>query len=579
MPQTKTKDACLYELDGDQTGPSLTPVEFEDQAMLSLSESTSETIFPTPSSSGDEIKTLGYANHTMGTQNIIHLVDSQISQGELYGTKNSCQSETTSRQYTSIIRELPSRRHIDILVEAFFENVAWHYDIVDKPTVTDQLLQWRRLTHAQLKQAPASLPDNLRPFPALLFQVLAQSLLFQPIDYNECLDDLKYAADMELSDRAAEYSDAGCRLAALFGKSDLSITIVQAELLRACFEKTIGEVIEAWHTLGVAIRSAQELGLHRTEPIGSPSDLDLGHKVWLVLHLWDAHMAIVLGRPMSTRLSPNTVPLPVSWGSGSSALQKPQPRDVILCGYHTAYQFLQDIYVLRDIEDCRPLVEDIHQLLLLNIRNLPAWAVPERPRQGEPPWLSAALETMQTEIYFAIFALHRPFIFAEPSSRRRAFDAALQILESQGRLFDQAPPSQYKSFTFVFATFDAMVLLAAVHIHFKSEFLEEFPTTRKNLEWGLERLNHLRSASKLANSAFNVVRELFQKVLAAVSPVDSYCHVGISENGDSENGNLTAVEAEILQAFWNDSVQTGFGNVLPSQPLSSLLSNASSHPS
>ena len=540
--------------------------------MPSVSKTTSETISPASNSSGNEIKTLGYANHAIGTQGIIHglqepasLLDSQTLHGE---TKGSFWSGPTSMQYTSIIRELPPRRHIDILVQAFFENVAWHYDIVDKPTFTDQLVQWNHLTHVQVKQAPGSLPDSLRPFPAILFQVLAQALLFQPIDYNESLNDLRYAADMELSDRAAEYSDAGRRLTSLFGKSDLSVTVVQAELLRACFEKTIGKVIDAWHTLGVAIRSAQELGLHRTEPTGRPEGFESCHKVWLILHLWDAHMSIVLGRPMSTRLSPNTVPLPVSWGSGTIAIEETRPRDVILCGYHTAYKFLQDIYDLRDLEGYHPFVENIHQLLLLNIRSLPAWAMTQRPRHGEPSWLSDALETMLTNVYFVVFALHRPFIFAEPSSRRKAFDAALQILESQARLFDQIPPLQYKSFMFVFATFDAMVLLAAVHIHFKSEFTGEFPATKKYLEWGLERLNYLRSTNKLANSAFSVVQELFQKVLAAVLPVDSYCNPG-----DSESGNLPGVETGTSQAFWSDSGQARLGNVLPPRPLSSLLSN------
>lgn len=48
---------------------------------------------------------------------------------------------------------------------------------------------------------------------------------------------------MELSDRAADYSDAGYRLASSFRKSELTLTIIQAELMQACFEKTIGKVI------------------------------------------------------------------------------------------------------------------------------------------------------------------------------------------------------------------------------------------------------------------------------------------------------------------------------------------------
>ena len=106
----------------------------------------------------------------------------------------------------------------------------------------------------------------------------------------------------------------------------------------------------------------------------------------------------------------------------------------------------------------------------------------------------------------------------------------------------------------------------------KSEFVGEYPTTKKYLQCGLNRLNHLRPTDKLANSAFNIVRELYQKVLAAISPADLYCHLG-----NSECSNLTGVEAGISQAFWSDSVQASLGNALPPRPLNVLLSDGSSY--
>ncbi|VUC29004.1 unnamed protein product [Clonostachys rosea] len=540
----------------------------EDQPISNIPDISWNATPATSSTAGDEFARLGYARNTKATPGIIYTLGEPISPLPDSHPPN----DSINRQYMGIIRELPSRRHIDILVQAFFRNVAWQYDIVDEARFASQLSQWRCLTHSQLKQAPASLPSDLRFFPALLFQVLAQALLFQPVQHDESLDDLKYAADMELSDRAADYSDAGHRLVMLFGKSELELTTVQALLMRACFEKTTGAVMEAWHTLGVAIRDAQELGLHLMKPdlttdlgTGTPSDSEMGSKVWLVLHLWDAHMAVVLGRPMSTRVRPDDVPFPTSWSDGSDTSRPPQPRDVILCGYHTAYKFLQDIHDIEKAQDYRLLVENIHEALVTNIAHLPAWAATGRPRQGEPAWLSAALEVMLTEVNFVIFALHRPFIFSEPSSRSRAFDAAMQILESQTRLFDQTEPLQYKAFNLVFATFDSMVLLAAVHIRFPDEFTRQYITTKRNLEWGMDRLNVLKATNNLASLASNIIQRLYQKMVAVVTPSSE------PQSTSLEGEYLAGGEVDMPEADWDLFLQLGSGNALPPRPLNELL--------
>ncbi|KAJ3539877.1 hypothetical protein NM208_g5312 [Fusarium decemcellulare] len=567
----RKQDACIYEVDADRVPYAPIPTQLQDKPMNGVPQNCLE---PTPATSSvvqDEFRVLGYGDDAKGTLGVLRNLGESASLLHHSQPRNG----SASSQYASIVRELPSRRHMDILVQDFFKNVAWHYDIVDEAAFTHQLSEWSRLTHNQLKQGPDALPINLRSFPALLFQVLAQGLLFQPTQHDESLNDLKYTADMELSDRAADYSEAGHRLASSFRKSELTLTIVQAELMRACFEKTTGAVIEAWHTLGVAIRDAQELGLHLVGPeqtvylrAEKPSDRELGRNVWFMLHLWDAHMAIVLGRPMSTRMSANDVPLPMSSRDSSGAPKPPQPRDVILCGYHTAYKFLQDIHDLEKMEDWRTLVDSIHDTILTNIANLPAWATAQRSRQGEPRWLSSALEIMNTNIHFVVFALHRPFVFADPGSRRKAFHSAMQILEAQTRLFDQTEPLQYKAFSLVFATFDAMVLIAAVHIRFPNELREQFPATERNLEWGLSRLNYLQARNNhLATSAFNIIQRLYRKMLAVMFPMQSLT----PHHADSESGNSVGMEAEMVGVSWENTLQYDLGDVFPPQPLNELL--------
>ncbi|KAF5621698.1 uncharacterized protein FTJAE_11131 [Fusarium tjaetaba] len=561
----REQDACLYDLDANRAPSAL---ELHDQPMNGVLQVCAEPLPPASDVMADELKPLGYGDSTKGTPGVL------LSLGESASLLHQVPLRhcPAASEYMSILRQLPSQRHIDILVQDFFKNVAWHYDIVDEATFISQLAQWRRLTYEQVKRGPAALPVTLWSFPTLLFQVLAQALIFQPAHYNESLNDLKYVVDMELSDRAAEYSDAGRRLASYFGKSQPTLTGVQAELMRACFEKTTGAVIEAWHTLGTAIRDAQELGLHLIQPesttystVGKPSDRELGRNVWLVLHLWDAHMGIVLGRPMSTRMSPSDVALPMSSRDSSGKQRPPQPRDVILCGYHMAYKFLQDIHNLDRVDDWRVTVEKIHETIVTNIANLPAWATAQRSRQGEPPWLSAALETMLTNVHFVIFALHRPFIFAEPSSRHKAFDAAMQILESQGRLFDQTEPLQYRAFSLVFATFDAMVLVAAVHVRFPDEQREQFAATRRNLELGIERLKSLQTRSNaLANSALSIIERLYRKVLAVAHSEEPLGH----HQGDTDDSGFMAMEAE---TNWDAILQPDLGDVMVPQPMNELL--------
>ncbi|CVL13472.1 uncharacterized protein FPRN_08598 [Fusarium proliferatum] len=564
-------DLCLYDLDSNPAPSSFLSVEIQDQSINGVLQAYPGPIPPDLGVVPDEFKPLGYGDHTKGTPGVLRCLEEPASLLPQVPHRDC----PAPGEYMSVIRELPSSKHIDILVQDFFRNVAWHYDIVNEANFMNQLAQWRRLTHDQFKRGPSALPTALRSFPALLFQILAQALLFQPAQHNETLNDLKYAVDMELSDRAAEYSDAGCRLTSCFRKSEPTLTGIQAELMRACFEKTTGAVIEAWHTLGTAIRDAQELGLHLIKPESTiystskePSDLEVGRNVWLILHLWDAHMGSVLGRPLSTRMSPNDVALPMSSRDSSGKPRPPQPRDVILCGYHTAYKFLQDIHDLEKVEDWRVPVDRIHETILTNISNLPAWATVQRSRDGEPPWLSAALETMYTNVHFVVFALHRPFIFVEPSSRHKAFNAAMQILDSQGRLFDQTEPLQYKSFSLVFATFDAMVLVAAVHIRFPNELREQFAATRSNLELGIQRLKSLQARKNvLASSALSIVERLYRKMLATVYPeerLDNY-------QGGTGDGSFMTMETETVETNWDTIIQPNLGDVLVPQPMNELL--------
>lgn len=165
--------------------------------------------------------------------------------------------------------------------------------------------------------SPIQLSTELRYFPALLFQVIALSLQFLPPDW-----DVLSGLSHELS-TSRTYSDLGDRLLYLLGRPGLNITAIQADFLRSSWLKNCGRAVEAWHTIGYAIRYvlcsfyekslskigtylslllsrlAQELGLHKQKEIYQSSKSDVEEtlnlfwyeqnkkRLWINLFLWD----------------------------------------------------------------------------------------------------------------------------------------------------------------------------------------------------------------------------------------------------------------------------------------------------
>lgn len=496
---------------------------------------------------------LGYSlTSPTGTLGIIRQIESsEHASASSSAARSSRESRATasearnardvSLQYRSVLRQLPPKRYVDLLVRGFFVDVAWHYHVVDKGPFEEQLASWYRVSYTALNHGPMSMPPETRLFPALLFQVLAQALLSQPLCSNDALNDLKYAPEMTYSDLAVEYSDAGNTIMAMLGSRDSNMVKVRAGLLRASFQKSTGSVIEAWHSLGSTIRDAQEMGLHR---IGTgPDDLAMGpleqlqelesrRKMWLVLHLWDAHMAVVLGRPMSTKLDHDVFSLSLDCIYGIKAAvtgndeslwlerHQPTPFAVILWLYHAAGRYLQDIHELESAgatQDRYPVVQEMHAAIVDGMRRLPDWARVNNPNTAwdhEPScsWLPAARETLKTELYFVLLALHRPYIFSVAASRNEALKAALQILASQGRLFGLTEPRRYVAFDLVLATFDAMVLVASIYILYPHENAQHVDASIRGIEWGLARLDAMRVCNNMAGSAYDTVQTMYGRL-------------------------------------------------------------------
>lgn len=480
---------------------------------------------------------LGYSeNGTAGTLGLIKIAGDARHDSQSDQAATVSNADRTAR-YKSLVRQLPSQKHMEALLQIFFSDIEWYYGIIDQTLFTEQLHTWNCIPYSTLNQGPLQLEPDIRAFPALLFQALAQVLLLLPSKSAPVFSDMKYASGMTFADLATEYSDAGSDIAALLGKDDATLVKAQAGLLRASFQKSTSSVVEAWHTIGATIRDAQEIGLHRTDTndvagsLRSLQEAEMRARLWLVLHLWDGHMGVVLGRPMSTRLKAS------SWtsffaditsrrnllrGEAAGPGEDLTPFSVILCGYEVAYKYLQDIQDAESFEgsaaDKHRHLERIHGAIADSMRNLPEWARANSDHEYNAsflrscPWLPAARETLFTEVHFVLLALHRPFIFSRLSSRDKAHKAALQILASQNRMFGMAEPREYMPFNFVFATFDAMVLLATIYILFPYEKQDQLDESMRSMEWGFARLEAMKASNKMARCAYDVVHALYGKM-------------------------------------------------------------------
>lgn len=225
-------------------------------------------------------------------------------------------------KYKSFIRQLPSKQHVEILVLTYFKESNCQYYPLDEGIFREQLKNWNSLPFATINKGPLELSGDMQFFPALLFQILASALQFQPPSYDPSLDTLKYAADMTFDDVASEYSESGQQILCLLGKRQTTLVTVQAGFLRTQYMKNCGMVPESWHHLSQTIRDAQEIGLHKDHIDQRARDekqdvlellwiQQLKRRMWLILSLWDVHMGIVLGRPRSVDSRDPRPPFPI----------------------------------------------------------------------------------------------------------------------------------------------------------------------------------------------------------------------------------------------------------------------------
>lgn len=334
--------------------------------------------------------------------------------------------------------------------------------------------EWYRLPFNVLNtEGPQALPPDLRAFPALVFQVIATALMILPPGPDPTFDSLKYTGSMSFEDLATDYSESGVSLLALLGKRQVSHTAVVADWLRAAFLKYSGLITESWHAIGAAIRDAQECGLHTDSQDPKPRgdrledvlenqwEIQRRRKTWSLLRTWDMHMGVVLGRPVSFDLNaPYTLPV-----------DAPEPKDpsrtpvtprcegdppCLMTRTLWSLKVVTGLKYVIELEKDGPCPKDfakvdrVHQQLAELEEQTPAVFRLENPDtryDGLPGcfWIPMVRQQLYPLVWFNFMALHRPYVFTRPHSRREALKASLKMLDSQRVNFATVHPRHYKT--------------------------------------------------------------------------------------------------------------------------------------
>ncbi|KAK9323502.1 fungal-specific transcription factor domain-containing protein [Lipomyces orientalis] len=326
---------------------------------------------------------------------------------------------------------------------------------------------------------------------------------------------------------------------AILGRHNSTVTAVQHDLLRALWLKNCSRATESWHSLGNAIRQAQELGLHLQSEIRQSAEGNVGEtlaglwydeykrRLWVNLFIWDSHMALVLGRPRiinandCTIKTPTdcdipedpstTVPTSIGWDNVPSSYT---PRLFI-------YAISHKIHKMRSLAADKPYISDynvvkaLHDQVMSLLNGLPPVFRRDNPDiswDSRCPHFPKQRQQISTAASSFLMALHRPHAAIHKFSREEGIRAALNTLECQQRLFEMVSRHHYKAFSFSFYTIDAAIFLAATMITHRPTDQRLLQNIYHSLRQAINRLLMMKDRSPIAKSGFQVLTQCYQKI-------------------------------------------------------------------
>ncbi|KAI0080746.1 hypothetical protein K474DRAFT_1589402 [Panus rudis PR-1116 ss-1] len=372
--------------------------------------------------------------------------------------------------------EYPERDLADKLVEAYFARFHFLMPIIDKPSFM------RRYTHLMNNSQDVQLARSETAFIALVCAVFAcaAKLVEDPrLVRGDNLDDA--GMGMVFYERAL--------ILHYISHASMQVEHVQCFLLMASFLCSVNCLPQAWLLVGQAVRTGQDLGLHRSARrlVISPIEKETRRKVWWGAYTLDRMLALALGRPLGIEDSDCDVELPVDVDDeqlpeyfAGATLQNATPSlmkgFIELCSlYKIGGRVLRQVYGLDKCKEhlepekraeLNRSVESLDRALTKWCDELPV-VFKSQPLTDKHVSLGAVL---CSHYYSILTTLHRNFLPVKrdqpvwPRSTHKAVSTARACIRLAPSIKNVVPPSHHLAF-FIQNLFSSAVIILLYAMH------------------------------------------------------------------------------------------------------------------
>ena len=439
-------------------------------------------------------------------------------------------------KFSATVSALPEQEVTDRLVDIFFNEANSHVGVLSRYFFHKAESAWRAHSDELAKTFKLEgLSRDVLYFPAVLFQVLAVALQYVTLD-SEMTKVLALTTYAEIDELSQRMTELGMELMKLLGRHSPTVMSVQHDLMRAFWLKNCSCGTESWYILGDATRQAQDLGLHLQSDVPDSDNVsetlealwyaEWKKRLWVSLFNWDAHMALVLGRPRSINAADCTVDPPLDCIMPASppttvptnAVLSKKPSDYTR---HLHHNFIaHKTHEMLSLGANRRYVKDYGVVKRLQddiLRGLEELPPTHRPNNTDTSWdticpyLPRDREVILNSAYSFLVALHRPHAVVKEESRQAAVLYALATLEAQERLFNMLPTSHYRTFGIAFYTIDSGLFLSTTVLD-RSLGDDLMTKIHMALFQAIRRLNMIKARSPMADSGVRVLEACYEKI-------------------------------------------------------------------
>lgn len=371
--------------------------------------------------------------------------------------------------------EYPEEDLCDKLVDAYFQRLHFLMPILDKPSF---MTRYKKLMQ---RRGDTDFIQTEAAFTSVVFAVFACSakLVNDPRLSPENADDV--GMGMVYYERALVLH--------YISHNSIQIPHVQSFILMSSFLCSINCLPQAWILVGQAVRTAQDLGLHRSPRrlLISPIEKETRRKIWWNVYCLDRMLALALGRPLGVEDSDCDVEYPADVDDDYlpeyfSGVNVSQQHPTLVSGiialvnlYQIAGRVLRQVY---SIENCKEGLEperraELQRAVEALDLELNKWCedLPTPFKNGGPTDKHVSMTAVLCSHYYSVLTtLHRNFLpvkrdqSAAPQSVTKAVSSARSCIRLAPSFNNTVPPSHHLAF-FTQHLFSSAVIILLYAMH------------------------------------------------------------------------------------------------------------------